>query len=296
MSALTDWLSLRQGSLPPAALEIATNRVCAAAVDLRGARPTVTAHAAELLSAGVVTPSLTNANVKDRPTLVGMVRRMLGHRRPSASHRAHSAGPGRQGVAGEVREGACMATTSNSWSAGRCGRRHRFPSKKRRSASCRARRPPTARSSSCRSPGAMIVKSTKTLCAEAGAHAGLVDLSTFNVINAVLAGLGSADAATGCSSTSPPTRRRSRSCAGRDLIFFRSRGADARRDARGSRPSDGDVLPGPAAGRRIQPRPAVRAAAAGAPAGSRTSSRCAAASKSDWGRRSRPSIRGRRRR
>jgi Tfp pilus assembly PilM family ATPase len=33
-----------------------------------------------------------------------------------------------------------------------------------------------------------VVREYETLCEEAGAHAGLVDLSTFNVINAVLAG------------------------------------------------------------------------------------------------------------
>src|SRR5204862_418652 len=33
-----------------------------------------------------------------------------------------------------------------------------------------------------------VVAEYEALCAEAGAHAGLVDLSTFNVINAVLAG------------------------------------------------------------------------------------------------------------
>ena len=46
---------------------------------------------------------------------------------------------------------------------------------------------PTARSSSCRWRGATSSRNTKQLCAEAGAHAGMVDLATFNVINAVLA-------------------------------------------------------------------------------------------------------------
>ena len=38
-----------------------------------------------------------------------------------------------------------------------------------------------------------VVREYESLCAEAGAHAGLIDLATFNVINAVLAGAGRAD-------------------------------------------------------------------------------------------------------
>jgi Tfp pilus assembly PilM family ATPase len=39
-----------------------------------------------------------------------------------------------------------------------------------------------------------VIEEYETLCAEAGAHAGLVDLSTFNVVNAILAGQAAPDA------------------------------------------------------------------------------------------------------
>jgi Tfp pilus assembly PilM family ATPase len=39
-----------------------------------------------------------------------------------------------------------------------------------------------------------VIEEYEKLCAEAGAHAGLVDLSTFNVVNAILAGQGAPDA------------------------------------------------------------------------------------------------------
>ena len=71
-----------------------------------------------------------------------------------------------------------------------------------------------------------VIEEYETLCAEAGAHAGIVDLSTLNVINAVLAGAdvpvadwllvnASADFA------SIALLR------GSDLILFRSRAADS---------------------------------------------------------------------
>ena len=43
-----------------------------------------------------------------------------------------------------------------------------------------------------------VVQEYEALCAAPGAHAGLVDLSTFNVVNAVLAGVGRAGRRTGC--------------------------------------------------------------------------------------------------
>src|SRR5206468_8133543 len=63
------------------------------------------------------------------------------------------------------------------------------------------------------------------LCAEAGAHAGLVDLATFNVVNAVLASAGAPSGDwllvnVAADSTSIALLR------GPHLIFFRNRAAD----------------------------------------------------------------------
>jgi len=64
------------------------------------------------------------------------------------------------------------------------------------------------------------------LCAEAGAHAGLVDLCTFNVINAVLAANG-APAADWLLVNLAPDYASIALMRGPDLLFFRSRAADA---------------------------------------------------------------------
>ena len=75
-----------------------------------------------------------------------------------------------------------------------------------------------------------VIEEYEALCAEAGTHAGLVDLSTFGVINALLAG-GAAPAAdwlvinVAADSASIAIMR------GADLIFFRNRPADAESSA-----------------------------------------------------------------
>src|SRR5262249_60626344 len=70
-----------------------------------------------------------------------------------------------------------------------------------------------------------VVEEYENLCADAGAHAGIVDLCTFNVVNAVLAGSGAPTADwllvnIAADYTSIALLR------GRDLIFFRNRAAD----------------------------------------------------------------------
>jgi Tfp pilus assembly PilM family ATPase len=71
-----------------------------------------------------------------------------------------------------------------------------------------------------------VIEEYERLCADAGAHAGLVDLATFNVINAVLAGTAAPPADwllvnVAADSASIALLR------GPHLIFFRNRGADA---------------------------------------------------------------------
>lgn len=74
MTLLASWLA----SPPPdAAIEIAADRVTAAVVDLRTAGPIVTGYASEPLRAGAVTPSLTVANIQDRPSVVGSIQRVV---------------------------------------------------------------------------------------------------------------------------------------------------------------------------------------------------------------------------
>jgi Tfp pilus assembly PilM family ATPase len=74
MSLFASWLA----SPPPeAAIEIAADRVAAAALTSRGSGLVVTGHAAEALAPGVVVPSLTATNIHDRAPVVAALRRVL---------------------------------------------------------------------------------------------------------------------------------------------------------------------------------------------------------------------------
>ena len=70
-----------------------------------------------------------------------------------------------------------------------------------------------------------VVQEYEGLCAEAGAHAGLVDLATFNVINAVLAGA-AAPSADWLLVNIAPDYASIALLRGPHLIFFRNRAAD----------------------------------------------------------------------
>jgi len=226
MSGLTDWLSLRDGSTPGAALEIAMNRVCAVTLDQRATRPTVTAHAVELLPEGALVPSLTQPNIRDRAVLGATVRRVLeGVGKPrrialilpdavaKVSIIKFEKPPQRsddlaQLVRWQMRKAAPFPIEEAQVSfvpGARVADGHEFIVSIAREAT---------------------IQEYESLCQEAGAHAGLVDIATFNVVNSVL-GAGVREGVdwllvnVAADSSSIAILR------GAELLFFRSRGADA---------------------------------------------------------------------
>jgi type IV pilus assembly protein PilM len=172
------------------AVEIARHRVSAAAVASRDANLSVTAHAIEPLPAGAVMPSLNAANIADPKTVVAALRRVF--ERMGTRPRRVALGipdsvakvsilkfekvPERSRdldelVRWQVRKTAPFRLEDAQISY--------MPSLKAADGSTEfvvvmARRD--------------IVREYESVCEEAGAQAGIVDLTTFNVINAVLAG------------------------------------------------------------------------------------------------------------
>ena len=69
--------SLHAATPPPVAVELAANRVSAAAIEFRAGKPVVSAHASEPLPDGVLVPSLTSANILDRAALIGALGRVF---------------------------------------------------------------------------------------------------------------------------------------------------------------------------------------------------------------------------
>ncbi|PYR32235.1 MAG: hypothetical protein DMF90_23990 [Acidobacteria bacterium] len=217
--------SLKDAASPPAAVEISAHRVSAALVENRGGRPVVAAHATESLPAEMVVPSLTGSNIRDLTGVTAALRRTLeriGRPRrvalvlPDAvakvslvrfEHVPARASDMDQLVRWQVRKAAPFPVDEAQVSyvaGGRDGEAHEFIVSV-------ARR--------------VIIEEYESVCAGAGAHAGVVDVSTFNVINAVLAGAGSSvtdwllvNVASDWASIAI--------LRGADLLFFRSRGAD----------------------------------------------------------------------
>lgn len=217
--------SLREAPAPGVAVEIAGGRVSAASLEWRGGRPFVAAHTAEPLPDGVLVPSLTTTNTRDRATLSTALNRVL--ERMGRPRRIGLVIPDVVAKVSLVRFEKLPARAQDLDQLVRWQVRKSAPF-------------PVDDAQVSYVPGVQsadghelvvslarrdIIAEYEGLCADAGAHAGLVDLATFDVINAVLAG-----------STPPPAdwllvnvAADSASIAllrGPHLIFFRNRAAD----------------------------------------------------------------------
>lgn len=193
MSLLSSWLA----SPPPdAAIEIAPTRVSAATMTTRAGTPAIQAYAAEALPANAVAASLISHNIADRAAVAARVQAVLGRLggRPArvalivpdvvakVSVIHFDTIPGKrddldQLVRWQMRKAApfpvddaCVTYTAGMRSAEGGGD----------FLVALARRD--------------IITEYEQACADAGVHAGLVDLSTFSVVNLALA---SGRAATG---------------------------------------------------------------------------------------------------
>jgi type IV pilus assembly protein PilM len=256
MSILPTFLS----SPPPSVgLEIASDRVTAVALARKGSSHSLDAYAVEPVPAGAITPSLNATNVHDVALVEGIVRTTLEklrarHRRvalviPDTAAKVSllrfEKVPGHadldQLIRWQVRKAAPFKPEEAqiSWvpaSPLADGGREFLVTLARRD----------------------IVESYERLCAAAGAHAGIIDLASLNLINAVLAsssntfsgshavGLGSARPLTSPGRTDPlqggatssdwlvvhvaPDYATLAIVRGADLIFFRTRQLDTYSD------------------------------------------------------------------
>ncbi len=179
--------SLRETSGPTVALELAAHQVSAASIEYRAGSALVASHASEPMPAGALVPSLTASNVHDRQAVVDVIGRVLERTgRPKriglivpdlvakVSFVRFEQPPSRaadleQLVRWQVRKTAPFAVEEAQVSF--------VPGLKAADGQefvvSLARR--------------AIIEEYESICVDAGAHAGIVDLATFNVINAVLA-------------------------------------------------------------------------------------------------------------
>jgi len=222
MSPLPRWLSNRP---PSAALEISAQRVTVAAVAGHAGSGVVTGYASEPLPAGAVEPALNASNVHDATALAGAIRTALDQIAPRPKRVAlvlpdivgkisllrFEKIPARpqdleQLIRWQVRKAAPfkIEDAQVAWVPGVA-----LPEGGREYVVVLARRD--------------IVESYERACEAAGAYAGIVDLASMNLVNAVLATQGSTPTADWLLVHVAPGYSTLAVVRGGDVIFFRTR-------------------------------------------------------------------------
>jgi Tfp pilus assembly PilM family ATPase len=218
--------SLRDADVPAAAIDIGGRRISAARVERHGGQLAVTGHATETLPEGALVPSLTGANVRDRDAVMGALTRALEQ-------------VGRPRRVGLIVPDPVVKVSLVKF--------EQVPAKERELEELlrwqvRKSAPfPLEEAQLSFVPGADaddghefvvscarrdVILEYENLCAAAGAHAGIVDLSTFNVINTVLASHASRSMSDWLLVNVAADWASIAVLRGSNIILFRSRGAD----------------------------------------------------------------------
>jgi Tfp pilus assembly PilM family ATPase len=217
--------TLRDSPAPAVAVEIAANRVSAASLDWRGGQPVIATHATEPLLDGALVPALTAVNTHDRAAVVAALGRVF--ERVGRPRRVGLIVPDVVAKVSLVRFERVPTKTQDldqlvRWQVRKTAP---FPIEDAQVSYVPGLRADDGQEFVVSLARRSVVEEYEGLCAEVGAHAGLVDLATFNMINAVLAG------------ASPPTSdwllvniaadyTSIALLRGRSLIFFRNRATD----------------------------------------------------------------------
>jgi Tfp pilus assembly PilM family ATPase len=182
--------ALRESAAPAVAVEIASGLVSAASLEWRGGQPVVAAHASEPLPIGALVPSLTAANAVDRAAVGGALSRLL-----ETMGRPRRIGlilPDVVAKVSIVRFAQVPAKTQDldqlvRWQVRKSAP---FAIEDAQVSYVPGLHAADGQEFIVTLARRSVIQEYELLCAAAGAHAGLVDLATLNVINAVLAGSG----------------------------------------------------------------------------------------------------------
>ncbi len=218
--------SIHDATTPATAVEIAANRVSAATIDARGGRPVVTAYAIEPLPEGALVPSLTTVNTQNRTHVATALARVLD--KVGRPRRIGLLIPDQVARVSLVRFEKVPARAQDleqliRWQVKKAAP---FPIEEAQVSYFAGITAPDGQDFVVSVARRGVVEEYEALVAEHGAHAGVVDLSSFNVVNAVLAGPHAPRADwllvdVAADSASILIVR------GRHVIFFRNRTADA---------------------------------------------------------------------
>ena len=185
---MSSFLSLREASSPGVAVEIAAGRVSAATLDRRSKQNMLAAYAVEPLPDGALVPSLTAANTHDRPVIMGALNRVL--ERVGRPRRVGLIVPDSVAKVSLVRFERVPPRTQDldqlvRWQVRKAAP---FSIDDAQVSYVPGIRAEDGQEFIVTSAKRDVVAEYEGLLADAGVHAGIVDLTTFNVINAVLVG------------------------------------------------------------------------------------------------------------
>jgi Tfp pilus assembly PilM family ATPase len=226
--------SLREAPAPDFAVEIAAGRVSGASLEWRGGQAVIAAHAVEPLPDGALVPALNATNTHDRASVATAVNRVI--ERLGRPRRVGLVVPD---VVAKVsllkfEKIPPRAPDLDQLVRWQVRKSAPFPIEEAQVSFVNGQRSADGQELIVSLARRSVIEEYEQLCADAGAYAGLVDLATFNVINAVMAGR---SAPAGGASTGAPEEdwllvnvaADSASIAllrGSHLIFFRNRAAD----------------------------------------------------------------------
>jgi hypothetical protein len=217
--------SLRDSSGPTVAVELAAHQVSAASLEFRGGKPFVAAHAVEPLPDGALVPSLTVRNAHNRVAVVAALTRVL--ERTGRPRRVGLVVPDLVAKVSLVRFEQVPARTADldqlvRWQVRKAAP---FAIEEAQVSYVPGNAPRTGREFIVSLARRDVVEEYEALCADAGAHAGVVDLATFNVVNVVLAGAAPSSVDWLLVNVAPDYASIA-IMRGEHLIFFRNRAAE----------------------------------------------------------------------
>jgi Tfp pilus assembly PilM family ATPase len=226
--------SLRETSGPTVALEVAAHQASAASIEYRGGSAVVLAHATESLPPGALVPSLTSANIHNRQAVVDVIGRVL--ERMGRPRRIGLVVPDLVAKVSFVRfeQPPTRAADLEQLVRWQVRKTAPFAVEEAQVSFVPGFKAPDGQEFVVSLARRSIVEEYESICADAGAHAGIVDLATFNVINAVLAALPPVSASGAEADwllvNIAPDYASIAIMRGRNLIFFRNRVAAGEED------------------------------------------------------------------